>query len=122
MENIVLNASNSRDDEVGYVCLKNQGGFVVELDFAYLNNKNDKIRVSGSGKNITLGKSETVDPGIYGVPDGAHFTVHADVKLGKDNDDSIWLVYKKNTNKVAKYNISGTTLNNELGLVSIYDM
>ena len=59
---------------VGKVILTNRGGFVVELDFEYYDTlAQQNIYVEGSGKNITLGISESVDPGEYNVPDGAKF-------------------------------------------------
>lgn len=106
---------NSEETEVGKICLKNQGGFVVRMDFVYLNEKKDKERVSGSREDITLGRSETRSPGEYGMEDGAVFTVHADVVAGKDKQGSVWFKYNRDSTKVAKFTISGTTLDNELG-------
>lgn len=105
-------------ESVGRVILKNRGGFVVELDFEYYDTLTQKdTYVEGSGKNIVLGESEGADPGEYKVPDGAKFRVCADVKLGKSNNSTIYHYYKKGSERIAEYVISGTTLDNELGFV-----
>lgn len=104
---------------VGNLQLKNQGGFVVKMDFVYLDDNMDKKRVSGSEKNIALGQSEKCDPGNYKVPDGAIVTVHVDVVAGKDKVGTSWFQYQKGNPHTANFVISGTTLDNELGLVDI---
>lgn len=103
---------------VGKVILTNRGGFVVELDFEYYDTQSEEnIYVQGSGKDIVLGISESADPGKYNVPDGAKFWVCADVKLGNNNKSTIYHYYKKGSERIAEYAISGTTLDNELGFV-----
>ena len=102
-------------EQVGKLRLKNQGGFVVKLDFEYYDMNHKQVRVHGSRKDITLGCSETSDPGDYGIKDGQEFTVHADVVAGRDNTGSTWFIYKKGCATTAKFTISGTTLDNELG-------
>ena len=95
--------------------LKNQGGFVVKLDFVYKLDDIHTKRISGDRKDITLGKSKTLNPGDYGVPEGSICTVHADVVAGKDKEGRSWFQYSKTGNLRAKFTISGTTLDNELG-------
>lgn len=107
-----------QNGEVRNVTLKNQGGFVVELDFKVKAlGRDDKL--DGTGKDITLGCSETVDPGDFGVKDGDTFCVLAHVIMGKNNT-SDWLTYKKESDRTAKFVISGTTLDNTLSL-HLYD-
>ena len=102
-------------DTIGRLCLKNQGGFVVKMDFVRRDKENKEIRVKGSRKDITLGCSETQDPGNYGVQDGDKVTIHADVVAGRDNASKTFFIYKKGCKTIAKFTISGTTLDNELG-------
>ena len=106
-----------QNGEVRYVTLKNQGGFVVEMDFKVKSTLIDE-RFNGTGKDITLGFSETVDPGDFGVKDGDTFCIVAHVIAGLNNT-SDWLTYKKESDRTAKFVISGTTLDNTLSLVSI---
>ncbi|MCL2572204.1 MAG: hypothetical protein FWE11_07355 [Defluviitaleaceae bacterium] len=105
--------------EVGKVSLRNQGGFVVKLDFVYKTSDGKSKRVHGDQKDITLGKTRTLDPGEYGVPEGATFTVHADVFWGKDNVGQTWLNYRKTNAVTGAYVITGTTLSNQLGFMGL---
>ncbi len=104
---------------IGYLRLKNQGGFVVKMDFKSGADAGSLGRKSGSRKDITLGCSETQDPGNYGVQDGEVCTVYADVVAGSDNVGSTYFIYKKGSKQRANFNISGTTLDNELGYTGI---
>lgn len=70
--------------KVGSLKLKNQGGFVVKMDFLFGDSPEKLHRLDGSRKDITLGFSETKDPGEYGVHEGDICTVYADVVAGKD--------------------------------------
>lgn len=101
--------------DVGRIKLTNMGAFVAELDFIYRDpNSKEETRVKGSGKDILVGKCETVSPGEYGVPEGAEFCVHVDVALGKDNTSTKWHTFSATSDIVANYTIDGTTLNNTL--------
>lgn len=110
-----------QNGNVRQVYLKNQGGFVVEMDFQIKKVGLGDERLSGSGHDITLGLSETVDPGNYGVKHGDEFCIHADVKLGLDKK-SDWLTYDKDSTRVAKFVISGTTLDNDLALIGFEEI
>lgn len=101
--------------EVGKFTLKNQGGFVTKLQFAYLDDNGVMQHLNGTG-DITLGFSKTADPGEYGCPDGSSVALYAFVVWGKDNQAKQFFTYKKGSPKTARYTISGTTLDNELGL------
>lgn len=108
--------TNMNDVErIGKFRLKNQGGFVVKMDFVYYDSSMNKHRVDGSRKDITLGKSETASPGDYKVPEGALVSIHADVVWGKDTEGKSWFVFESGNAKTANFTISGTTLDNELG-------
>ncbi|MCI8410134.1 MAG: hypothetical protein HFJ09_12840 [Lachnospiraceae bacterium] len=106
-------------DEIGAFRLKNQGGFVVKMDFLFGKDSTNLHRINGSGKNITLGCSETKDPGEYGVHDGDVCTIHADVVAGKDKAGKSYFIYREGNSNTAEFTISGTTLDNELGFNGI---
>ena len=103
---------------VGQFKLKNQGGFVVKLQFVYYDQDGNKHHVDGTG-GFPLGQSETADPGKYGVPDGSPTALYADVVWGSDNEAKQLFTYTSGSKVVASYTISGTTLDNELGLNSV---
>jgi len=104
--------------KIGKMSLKNSGGFVTRIQFSYLDDDGNK-QLTKQGDDITLGFSKTVDPGDLGVPDGAMVYMHAFVVWGTDNEAKRAFMYEKRNTSVASYNISGTTLNNDMGLVEI---
>lgn len=104
--------------EIGKFNLRNQGGFVTRLEFKYLDEDGNKIHKKGTG-DITLGKSKIADPGDYGIPDGSVVILYAFVVWGSDNEANQSFIYKKGSNKVANYVITGTTLSNSLGYTGI---
>ena len=106
-------------EKVGNISLRNQGGFVAEMHFQFIDSQGNSSRLKGSGRDITLGKSDTRDPGDFGLADGTLFTVHARVKAGDDNTGVLWLRYEKGNRRTARFTICGTTKNNHLGLNGI---
>lgn len=99
---------------VGNVSLKNNGGFVTRLEFEYYQEATNKwIHMKGTG-DITLGFSQSVNPGNCGVPEGALFRVYAFVVWGTDNMATEMFIYDNSNRSTASYAISGTTLNNFL--------
>lgn len=104
---------------VGYLRLKNQGGFVVRMDFVSGTDEGSLSRKSGSRDDITLGCSETKSPGDYKVKEGEICTVHADVVAGKDKVGKNYFIFKKDSKQRANFVISGTTLDDELGFTGI---
>lgn len=104
--------------KIGKMSLKNSGGFVTRIQFSYLDDDGNK-QLTKQGDDITLGFTKTVDPGDLGVPDGAMVYMHAFVVWGTDNEAKRAFTYEKGNTSVATYNISGTTLNNDMGLVEI---
>ena len=102
-------------EKIGKLTLKNQGGFVVKMDFVSRTGRREK----GSRKDITLGRSETQDPGLFGINNGEEITIHADVVAGKDKVGNTWFIYEEGNPRTAKFTISGTTLDNELGFNGI---
>lgn len=119
IKEIMRDNTTSDYSVIGKFRLKNQGGFVVKMDFVYFDQQMEKKRVDGSRKSITLGCSETCDPGEYEVPEGAIVSIHADVVAGKDKEGASWFRYKKGAPATANFVISGTTLDNELGFIGL---
>ena len=103
---------------VGKFSLHNGGGFVVSISFDYLDENLQKQR-SKSGSNFPLGQTQTVDPGTLGVPDGSTLWLHADVVWGTDNIASQGFIYESGNESTANYTITGTTLNNTMGLINV---
>lgn len=109
---------NTMAQSVGKFSLHNGGGFVVSISFDYLDENLQKQR-SKSGSNFPLGQTDTVDPGSLGVPDGATLWLHADVVWGTDNVATQGFIYQSGSSATANYTITGTTLSNTLGLISV---
>jgi hypothetical protein len=96
------------------ISLKNNGAFVVKLEFEYYHETSSKwIRVAGTG-DITLGFTKRANPGEHGVPDGSMVRLHANVIWGTDQVSNEMFLYEKGNTSMATYAISGTTLNNHL--------
>ncbi|NRN28207.1 hypothetical protein HHJ84_07980 [Photorhabdus heterorhabditis subsp. aluminescens] len=104
--------------QIGQMSLKNSGGFVTRVLFSYIDSDGEKY-LSKQSEDITLGVKKTIDPGDLGVPDGATVYMHVFVVWGRDNEAHQVFSYKKGSQAIANYMISGTTLNNDLGLIDI---
>ena len=78
----------------------------------YVDSRGRKIRTQGTG-NIILGETVTVDPGDYGVPEGATFHIYADVVAGREISCENF-VYSPNAERGAEFRTTGTTLSNDL--------
>ncbi|EFT4511172.1 hypothetical protein H2549_004837 [Salmonella enterica subsp. enterica serovar Stanley] len=104
--------------KIGKMSLKNSGGFVARIQYSYLDDDGEKHLTRQSG-DITLGREKTVSPDELGVPDGAMVYMHVFVVWGTDNEAKRAFIFEKGNTSLAHYNISGTTLNNDLGLIDI---
>lgn len=104
--------------KIGKMSLKNSGGFVARVQFSYLDDNGEK-KLTGQTGDIPLGQTKTVDPADLGVPDGSMVYMHVFVVWGTDNEARRAFQYEKGNVATAHYNISGTTLNNDLGLTDI---
>lgn len=106
--------------KIGKMLLKNTGGFVARIAFTYVDvNGNATTQADPKGQDILLGASSTVDPGDRGVPDGSLIYLHVYVLHGQANQASRAFLYEKGNTAVANYVISGTTVDNDLGLMGI---
>lgn len=106
---------------IGKFQLRNNGGFVARIQFEYYNElTNQWIHVNGTD-DITLGFTETAEPGNYGVPEGSLVKLHVKVVWGSDNEAKEMFIYEKNNDLTACYAVSGTTLNNNLKYVGMLE-
>jgi hypothetical protein len=103
---------------VGKFTLHDGGGFNVGISFDYLDSNLQKLR-SQTGPSFPLGQTGSADPGDLGVPNGSTLWLHADVVWGTDNVAAQGFVYESGDSSTANYTITGTTLNNTLGLISV---
>ncbi len=104
--------------KIGKMSLKNSGGFVTRVQFSYLDDNGEK-HLTGQSGDIPLGQTKTVDPAELGVPSDSTVYMHAFVVWGTDNEARRAFVYEQGNTTTAHYNISGTTLSNDLGLTDI---
>jgi hypothetical protein len=104
--------------KVGNFCLKNNGGFVVKLQFVYWDDNGNKIHVDGTAGYPVL-RTECLTPGQAGIPDGSLVSLYAFVVWGSDNTANQIFIYDSSSTVTANYTISGTTLNNDLVLNSV---
>ena len=103
---------------IGKFSLHNGGGFVARGKVAWMDDEGEQQLTSDAG-DITLGVTRDVDPAALGVPDGAIVSLYVFVVWGYDNEARQSFVYKTGNSSVAKYTITGTTLSNTLGLISV---
>ena len=101
-----------RNVKINRIRLYNKMAANCKLDCKYKMNENDEaIRVKGEG-SFPIGKSRILNLTGLGIPEGALVTAHVDVVAGKDNEGPAWFVYSKNSQTIASYTITGTTLHN----------
>jgi hypothetical protein len=104
--------------KIGKMSLKNGGGFVARIQFSYLDDDGEK-KLTGQTGDVLLGQTKTVDPDELKVPDGAMVYLHVFVVWGTDNEARRAFTYEKGNVSTANYTITGTTLNNDLGLIDV---
>lgn len=104
--------------EIGKFSLRNQGGFVTKLQFVYWDAEGNKHHENGTG-NILLGQTDSLDLSKYGLPDGTLVSLYAFVVWGTDNMANQLFTLKNGSNVTASYVITGTTLDNSLGLIGV---
>ncbi|MCL2383681.1 MAG: hypothetical protein FWC79_06085 [Oscillospiraceae bacterium] len=106
---------------VKMVKLTNHAAFTVRLQFIYEDSEGRKIHTGGTG-NILAGSSKTVNPGDYGVPEGAKFHVYASVVAGKDKVSCEEFLYSSTANIGVEMKTTGTTLINKLVFVEYFQV
>src|SRR5262245_47294836 len=80
--------------KIGHMSLRNDGGFVARIQFAYLDDDGNS-QLTKQSDDITLGVTKTVDPGDFGVPDGTICYMYAFVVWGTDNQAKQAYYYSK---------------------------
>lgn len=93
-------------------------GYVARIQFKYVTDDHKQILTDAKGDLLTF-QTEVVDPGDYGVPDGATLYLHLAVIMGKDNESDKAFVYEKDNASVAYYKCGGTTLFNTLDFLKV---
>lgn len=104
---------------IGKFNLRNGGGFVCRGKVAYEDEDGQTIMTEAETGDILLGQAGDVDPGALGVPNGAKVWLYVVVIGGSNNQASQAFQYESGSPKMANYVITGTTLGNYLGLISI---
>lgn len=105
--------------KIGKFTLDNEGGFVARGKVSWMDDNGEKQLSNGSTGDITLGRTRDVNPGELGVPDGSLVSLYVFVVWGYDNEARQSFIYDASSSVAANYSISGTTLSNSLGLVSV---
>lgn len=101
--------------DVGHVTLHNMAAVIAKLQFVYYDDKGQKFHLDGS-HGITVGTSVTLDPGQFGIPPEAEFSVYVFVVWGADNPGKDVFRYVPGSPTTVSYTLRGTTLNNTLTL------
>lgn len=104
--------------KIGKFNLHNGGGFVARSKVAWMDDDGEQKLTTDVG-DVTLGANQDVDLGSLNVPDGSIVSLYVFVVWGTDNEARQSFVYEKGNPTVAKYTITGTTLSNTLGLISV---
>jgi D-arabinono-1,4-lactone oxidase/FAD binding domain len=100
-------------DHISAFSLYNGGYFVARISAVYLDDKGEGHRVK-TGPDITLWVTRESKLSDLGVPDGSIVFLYAEVVAGYDNVALQWFYADSKSNKVAKYKITGRTLDNTL--------
>lgn len=113
-------------DNIRYIKLKNTGGFVAQIEVQYKEKKTDSQgNISYAAewsswhydgyRDICAGAERTVDLFLdANIPDGSQVRLKAVVVWGKDHVSEEQYIYQSTCSKMAVYEISGTTLFNNL--------
>ncbi len=117
-------------DKIRYFKLENDGAFVAQIVIEYRERKTDgqgnvsyagewKSWYSAGYRDILQYAERSVDLWVdSNIPDGAQVRLHVYVAAGYSNPAVQQYLYDKTAAQEAVYEISGTTLNNYLKLVS----
>jgi hypothetical protein len=122
-----MESSQSNYDEIRYLNLKNQGGFVCKLECYHKSAQSADPERDGSTGKILLGGNETLDltkvkdSNGNPLPEGEYVTAYANVQAGKDLHSDVWFIYKSASKMEAKFVISGTTTIDSLGYIGLVE-
>lgn len=93
--------------------LLNLSSFYVRLSFVYLDSYGNMYQGSSS-ENIAIGRSATLNPGDYGVPEGATVSLYVTGSFSTDEVAPQQFVYRRSCQNVASYTIRGRAYDSEL--------
>lgn len=105
-------------DTIGAFKLHNSGGFACAGKVTYQNG-GSRVTTDAESGTLLLGQEGEVNPGSLGVPNGSSVWLHVDVKAGSDAEAAQAFLYDAVSTKRARYVISGTTWDNQLGLIDV---
>ncbi len=96
-------------DSIGFLSLKNNGGFVCAGALKYITQNGDESTTE-RWHYINLGESETMTPSEKGVAAGSLIQMKIIIAAGDNRTGGTWFLYDPNSNHMANYSITGTTL------------
>ncbi|MBW8875816.1 MAG: hypothetical protein JF614_12695 [Acidobacteria bacterium] len=99
--------------QVSKIACNNNGGFVMKFRVRL---GTGKLSSSWTG-NYPVNQSKTMDLRELGLPPGIEVWPEVDAVLGKTKKAREHVVYDPNTENVATYRVSGTTLNISVDLL-----
>ena len=109
------NGGEENEARVGAVTLINQSAaLAARMDLVYFDNAGDRIVVPGPGTEVVQGQPQTINPGNFGVPQGARFTILAQILGNGSIEGNVKFIYEPNNAHIAKFTLSGTTQNPSL--------
>jgi hypothetical protein len=103
-------------DNIGSFELSNAGAFVVRMKAQYRRNADDSYTPVNLTDDFPVGQVKSADPGDHGVPNNAEVRLFVHVGGGNDQTAPQIFTYKRGNNHIAKYRITGTTLDPNLTL------
>lgn len=103
---------------ISEMSLENRGGFIAKIKFQYMDSDGN-VHTTDAGPNIVVTETQTANPGVYGVPEGATVWLYVDVFWGTDNIAQEHFQYSRESPNTAAYKITGTIWQNSLSLMSL---
>lgn len=95
------------NEKVAALNLTNDSGTVCSLECYYKTDKNGSPKRAGSTGQFALGQDGTLELDEWNIPNGAWVTAFANVVAGKDSSGNAWVIYEKNSLRIATYTITG---------------
>ena len=96
---------------VGTLEMANFGAFVAFMGCAYKATENEPWKKTRESDGIDTQKSKTIDPGQYGVPNGATVSLYAQASAGQTHQAVEEFIYEEGSPNQATYTFTGTTQN-----------
>ncbi len=96
-------------DSIGFLSLKNNGGFVCAGALMYINDNGDEPTTE-RWHYINLGESEIMIPNDRGLAAGTVIQMKIIIVAGDNRTGGKWFIYDPVSTQMANYSITGTTL------------